>query len=268
MTSQGPIIHESDVVFGTGGGEDLRCDVYRPPKGASPASAILLLRRRDPAPLTQVMAHRLAERGHVAIVSEYRIGFNVTDKGFVPVAGQEWPAPLHDAKAAVRWTRANSEQLGIDPRCIAVLGGSNAGLVAGVVAGTADVAELEGGGGNAGVSSGVAAAVLAYTPTTLSQWGVPLIIGANPTPVLIAQASPITHVSQKSPPTLFLHGGDDTMILPSNSVDMHNALRAAGAPSELHLYAGQGHGYDWQPEFASHTIDLISLFVSRYAKPG
>ncbi len=268
MTSPDPIAHEADIVFGTGRGEDLKCDVYRPPKGAAWASAILLLRRRDPAPLTQVMAHRFAERGHVAIVSEYRIGFNVTDKGFVPVAGQEWPAPLHDAKAAVRWARANSEQLGIDPRCIAVFGGSNAGLVAGVVAGTADVAELEGGGGNAGVSSAVAAAVLAYTPTTLSKWGVPLIVGANPTPALIAQASPITHVSQKSPPTLFLHGAADTMIPPSNSIQMHEALQAAGVPSELHVYAGQGHGYDWQPEFANHTIDLISLFMLRFAKPA
>jgi hypothetical protein len=57
MTSHDPIVHDSDVIFGTGGGEDLKCDVYRPPTGASRASAILLLRRRDPAPLMQVMAH-------------------------------------------------------------------------------------------------------------------------------------------------------------------------------------------------------------------
>jgi acetyl esterase/lipase len=268
MTSQDPIVHESDVVFGTGGGEALKCDVYRPPKGASRASAILLLRRRDPAPISQLQAHLLAQRGHVAIVSEYRIGFNVTDKGFVPFAGQEWPAPLHDAKAAVRWTRANSEQLGIDPRCIAVFGGSNAGLVAGVVAGTADVAKLEGDGGNSGVSSAVAAAILAATPTTLSIWGIPLIVGANPTPATVAEASPMTHVSDKSPPTMFLHGADDTMITPSNSIEMHDALQAAGVPSEFHLYAGQGHGFTAQPEFISHIVDLISLFVSRYAKPG
>jgi acetyl esterase/lipase len=267
MTSQDPIVHESDVVFGTGGGQPLKCDVYRPPSD-KPTLAILVLRRREPAPLAQVTAHRFAECGHVAIVSEYRIGFNVTDKGFVPFAGEEWPAPLHDAKAAIRWTRANSERLGIDPACICVYGGSNAGLVAGVAAGTADVARLEGDGGNAGVSSAVAAAIMLYTPTTLSTWGVPLIVGANPTPELIAEASPVTHVSPKSPPTLLLHGGDDNIILPSNSVDMHNALRAAGVPSELHLYAGQNHGYEWQPGFFDHTIDLVSLFVSRYAKPA
>jgi acetyl esterase/lipase len=265
MTSQDAIVHESDVVFGTGGGEPLKCDVYRPATD-KPASAVIVLRRRAPAPLSQIMAHRLAQRGHVGIVAEYRIGFNVTDKGFVPFAGEEWPAPLHDAKAAIRWTRANGASLGVDPNCIAVLGASNAGLVAGVAAGTADLAELEGEGGNSGVSSAVAAAILLYTPTTLSQWGIPLIIGANPTPGLIAEASPATHVSAKSPPTMFVHGGDDNMILPSNSVDMHNALRAAGVPSELHLYAGQGHGFDAQPEFFNHVADLVSLFVSRYAR--
>jgi acetyl esterase/lipase len=267
MTSGDPIVHESDVVFGTGGGDSLKCDVYRPPTDEA-TSAIILLRRRDPAPLTQVMAHRLAQRGHLAIVSEYRIGFRVTDKGFAPFAGEEWPGPLHDAKAAVRWTRAHSAKLGIDPDAIAVYGGSNAGLVAGVVAGTADVAALEGNGGNAGVSSRVAAAVLAYTPTTLSKWGIPLIVGAHPTPELIAEASPMTHVGPKSPATLFLHGDADKLIEPSNSVDMHNRLRAAGVPSELHLYAGLDHQFDLQPAFMDHVADLISLFMRRYASPA
>jgi acetyl esterase/lipase len=270
MTSQDPIVHESDVVFSHGGGEPLTCDVYRPPVGSPRASSILFLQpgRGNRAPILQVFAHDLAARGHVGIVAEFRPGFRTTDKGFEPYPPNTWPMSLHDGKAAIRWVRANSDQLGIDPSSITLFGVSNAGLLAGVLAGTPDRPELEGEGGNPGVSTAVAAAILAYAPTTLSRWGIPLIVGADALPERIAEASPVTHVSKSSPPTMFIHGGDDTMIEPSNSVEMHNALRAAGVPSELHLYAGQSHGFVQQPEFINHTVDLISLFVSRYAKPA
>jgi len=42
----------------------------------------------------------------------------------------QFPAPVHDVKAAVRWLRANASKFGIDPDRIGVTGGSAGGHLA------------------------------------------------------------------------------------------------------------------------------------------
>src|SRR5690606_40079937 len=73
-----------------------------------------------------------------------------------------WPAQIHDTKAAIRWTRANADRLGIDADKIAVAGYSAGGMLALMAAGTNGMEEFEGDGGNAGVSSDVQACIVVY----------------------------------------------------------------------------------------------------------
>ena len=47
-----------------------------------------------------------------------------------------WPAQIHDTKAAIRWTRANAERIGVDADKIAVAGYSAGGMLALMAAGT------------------------------------------------------------------------------------------------------------------------------------
>src|SRR5207237_5878805 len=95
-----------------------------------------------------------AARGYVAIAAQYRL------------SGQAgFPALIHDAKAAIRWVRANAKTLGIEPQRIAVVGYSAGGYHALFTAGTANRAEFEGAEGNPGVSTQVAVC-LAYYPAT------------------------------------------------------------------------------------------------------
>ena len=49
--------------------------------------------------------YRLARRGLVAVVAEYRV-----------MDQDPWPAQIHDVKTALRWVRANANDLGVDPR--------------------------------------------------------------------------------------------------------------------------------------------------------
>src|SRR2546428_11708431 len=70
-----------------------------------------------------------------------------------------WPAQIHDVKATIRWMRANSERLGIDPAAIVVGGKSAGGHLALLTAGTRGIDEFEGDGGNTTVSSEVAAVI-------------------------------------------------------------------------------------------------------------
>ncbi|MCU1701656.1 MAG: Alpha/beta hydrolase fold-3 domain protein [Mycobacterium sp.] len=43
-------------------------------------------------------------------------------------------------------------------------------------------------------------------------------------------------------PFLFFHGSDDRIVSPSQTLLLHNALRAAGADSTRYVIDGAGHG--------------------------
>lgn len=149
---------EKDVVFGKGGDMDLKLDIYRPRPGSQKRMATIHFHGGGFAGGNkESLAERIrpfAALGYVAIAAQYRL------------SGQAgYPALVHDAKAAIRWVRANARTLGIEPARIGVVGYSAGGYHALFTAGTGDKPEFEGNGGNAGVSTKVAVC-LAYYPAT------------------------------------------------------------------------------------------------------
>jgi len=93
-------------------------------------------------------------------------GFAVASVNYRLVPSVRYPAPAHDAKAAVRWLRAKATQYGLDPDRIAIGGVSAGGHLASLTALTAGDAQLEGDlGDHLGVSSAVSA-VVAYCPSS------------------------------------------------------------------------------------------------------
>jgi acetyl esterase/lipase len=70
--------------------------------------------------------------------------------------------------------------------------------------------------------------------------------------------SPASYAGADSPPHLFVHGEDDTLVPPDQSRLMHEALTAAGIRSELMLIPGRGHAMppDDSPEI-HRTIDFL-----------
>jgi acetyl esterase/lipase len=46
-----------------------------------------------------------------------------------------------------------------------------------------------------------------------------------------------------TPPVFLAHGGDDPISSPENSVVLYQALKRAGVPAELHIYAGATHDF-------------------------
>jgi acetyl esterase/lipase len=106
---------EKDVVFGKGGDMDLKLDIYRPPAGAEKRMATIHFHGGGFAGGSKdSLAERIrpyAALGYVAIAAQYRL------------SGQAgYPALIHDAKAAIRWVRANAKTLGIEPQRIGVVG--------------------------------------------------------------------------------------------------------------------------------------------------
>jgi acetyl esterase/lipase len=256
---------EEGVVFGTGGGRDLRCDVFTPPGATAGAPGVLLVhgggwRQGD---RTQLRGYGilLGRLGYVCVASEYRL---------TPEAA--WPAQIHDVKAALRWMRANHERLGVDPQRIAISGNSAGGHLALHAAGTPGMPEFEGDGGHEGVSTEVAAAIAFYPPVTMiDAGGAPAgfsrtLFGDGATPDSARLASPLTFLSGRFPPTLLIHGTRDELVPLEESLRMQRALLEAGVPAELHSYADQPHGFDGEPRLGRHCADVMALFLERYVR--
>src|SRR5205807_8305243 len=74
----------------------------------------------------------------------------------------KFPAAVQDAKASVRYLRANAAKYNIDPDKIGAVGASSGGHLAAMLGTTAGVREFEGNGGNPEYSSKVQAVVALY----------------------------------------------------------------------------------------------------------
>ena len=61
------------------------------------------------------------------------------------------------------------------------------------------------------------------------------------------ELSPGLRVPAGTPPIFLAHGGDDLISPPEHSVVMYLALRRAGVPAELHVYARAAHDFGVRP---------------------
>ncbi|MGI9324707.1 MAG: alpha/beta hydrolase fold domain-containing protein [Pseudomonadales bacterium] len=263
MSSARKVILKEDVVFGTGGGSDLHCDVFIPPDTTAPARGLLLVHGGawvvgDKSQL-RGYGFLLGREGTVCVASEYRLAKN-----------SQWPAQIHDVKAAIRWMRANADELGIDPERIAVCGASSGAHLALMAAGSGDRPELEGSGGNAAASSRVAAAVSFYGPTELEPGGemlkdsVAQLLGTDPGPEVFKQASPVTYVTAGYPPTMLMHSNQDELVPREQSVAFAEALNRLGVPVELHLFDNVPHMFDGSKRLGRQAAYMVNSFLQRY----
>jgi acetyl esterase/lipase len=55
--------------------------------------------------------------------------------------------------------------------------------------------------------------------------------------------NPAIQVTDRTPPTFLVHAYDDTMNMVENSLLYASALRKAGVPAEVHVYAAGGHAF-------------------------
>jgi acetyl esterase/lipase len=251
---------DRDLVFGRGGELDLKLDVYHPSGDVTKRTAVIQLHgggfARGAKENIANNCRLFAERGYVAIASQYRL-----------VDQAQWPAQIHDVKAAIRWTRANASQVGVDPEKIAVAGYSAGALLSLVAAGSGDRPELEGDGGTPDVSSTVAACIAFYPPLQqsrpASEAGARLI-PAGSSDAVYEEASPITYARAGMPPTVLLHSTGDTTLPVEGSMRLFDSLRAAGVPVEMHIFDGLSHVFDRHPEFAEPSIEVCHLFLDRH----
>ena len=175
------------------------------------------------------------------------------------------PAPIQDAKAAVRWLRANAAKYKLDPQRFASFGASAGGNLAALLGTSCGAAALEGPElGNADQSSCVQAVVDWFGPTDFLQMDAQFagtacpvdhnaanspestLVGApiQTKPETSKLMNPITYVSAKAPPFLIQHGTADCNVPPQQGKLLADALTPLiGADKVTYtLIPGAGHG--------------------------
>ncbi len=251
-----------DLVFGNAGGRELKCDLFMPPTPGDSRPGALVLHggawRSGDRRQLRGYGIQLARFGFVTVCSEYRLS------GEAP-----WPAQIHDAKAALRWMRANAAELGLDAARIAVTGNSAGAHLALMIGATPNEPRFEGDSGNAGVDTTCSAVIAIYPPTRLKSGAdidgaVTALFGGTADADTESAASPISHVRPDFPPTLLIHGNADTTVPVGASLSMYKALADQGAAVELHVYQGAPHAFDAIPEFGRQVIDIMALFLDRH----
>ena len=220
------------------------------------------------------MRTALAKAGYVVAAAEYRV---------VP---NKFPALLEDAKAAVRFLRAHASEYGIEPDRIGVLGDSAGGYLSQMAGATNGEKEFDK-GDYLDQSSDVQAVVSLYGISDLRNIGAgfspeiekvhesPAVteallvngpaFGKFPgasilqTPEKALEASPIGHVNGNEPPYLLMHGSEDPLVSPVQSVQMFNALKNKKEDVRYIILEGAKHGdVSWyQPNVINTVVDFF-----------
>jgi len=143
--------------------------------------------------------------------------------------GEPARRPLQDAQRAISLVRSRAGEWGIDPRRIGIVGFSAGGHLASATATSFDQRT--------------------YAPiddidkiSCRPDFAIPVYSG-----YLKAkdkdELAPGIHIPTNAPPFFLVHGGEDIISPPEGSVLMYLALKRAGVPAELHIYAGTTHDF-------------------------
>lgn len=173
------------------------------------------------------VAEWLNSIGVTGIILKYR----------VPKGPDQTPSapPLQDAQRAMSLVRSKAGEWGIDPKRIGMLGFSAGGNLTALACTHYDHRTYEPADDVDKVSCRPDFGVLVYPA-----W---LVEESKDHP---DQLKPEFPVNDRTPQMFLVHAGDDG-ITAANSALMYLALKKAGVPAELHVYATGGHGFGLRP---------------------
>jgi acetyl esterase/lipase len=265
---------QEDIVYGRKFGTALTMDVFTPKQHAKGLGVIFIVsggwssRHEDITQYAVPFIDLLAERGYTvfAVVHGSRPRYSI-------------PEMIGDLERAVRYIRFHADSYAIDDKQIGICGASAGGhlaLMLGTNARTEDGAAKD---AVDRVSARVQAVASLCPPTDFLNYGQPgenalgrgklqkfdaafdfrdiSEDGRTITPITDAARirdigrliSPVNHASADDPPTLLIHGDQDTIVPIQQSREMIGRLQAAQVPCHLTVRPGKDHGWpDYSPE--------------------
>ncbi len=259
-----------------------KLDLYLPTTGSGPYPVVIMVHgggfmfgdKSDGMGLTGV--DQLLAEGYAVASINYRLS-----------GESKYPSQIHDAKAAVRFLRANAGAYNLDPQKFGAWGASAGGNLVALLGTTCGVAELEGPElGNADQSSCVQAVVDWFGPIDFLKMdeqfagtGCPQnhnaanspesqLVGAaiQTVPEVVKTTNPTNYIDGTDAPFLIQHGSADCNIPPVQGKDLAEALTAAiGAENATYtLIDGAGHG---GAQFETEAnLQFVLNFLNKHLK--
>ncbi len=152
------------------------------------------------------------------------------------------PAPLDDARRAMRMIRERATRLGLDRARIGVMGFSAGGHLASTLSTLYESAEER------PDFSILVYPVISFSTQHGHSGSLRNLLGWPADPQLVWRLSTERAVTAETPPTFLFHTNADTGVPPENSVLYYLALRRHGVPAELHIYQDGRHGVGLAPK--------------------
>ena len=206
----------------------LALDVYRPTlaEGATAPVVVFLYGggwKTGSRDQYRFVGQRLAERGILAVVADYRTYPAVTFPGFV-----------EDGASAVAWARRHAPEYSGDPDRVFIAGHSAGAQIAALI-GT-DPRYLAAHGMEATDLAGVIGLSGPYDFVISGSYRA--VFGE---PALWPQAQAINYVDGNEPPFLLIHGTEDRVVEARDSQQLADKLRFNGVQARLLWLPGAGH---------------------------
>ncbi|MES2891987.1 MAG: alpha/beta hydrolase [Bacteroidota bacterium] len=257
-----------DIAYTTAKNPRQVLDIIYPDTGAAPYKCIVVFhgggwaygskQSETVAPIFQAIS-----QGYAVVSVDYRLADEVT-----------WPKPLHDAKAAIRYVRANAFRHLLDATNIVVWGVASGGHLAEMLAATNNQPGFEDLAlGNPFTSSAVQGVVAWYPVSDISELPDAMsaaagkIMGVNvkDNKTQLREMNPVELVTKDFPPILLVHGTKDQLIPFSQSVSMQQKVNEATGKmiATLRRIEGAVNG-DPQiksPESFSQDLDFVDRIL-------
>ncbi len=260
-----------DVIYATVDGKDLGLDIYMPAGVQAPPLLVWV----------HGGAWRRGSKARPPMIFVEN-GIAMASLDFRQSTEAQFPAMVHDIKAAIRFLRANASDYGYRTDRIAISGSSSGDHLAALVGVTNGHPTLEGSvGDHAGQSSDVQAIISyfgASNLTTILNQSTPfglgvrepaleLLLGALPDSAeeLAELASPVFHVDRNDPPLLLLHGDQDPQMPINQAHELEGAYEQLRLSVSLDVIHGAAHGgrVFYSGDHATDALDFLRRAIGR-----
>ena len=218
---------KTDIAYGSAPRQKL--DIYWPEVGSPSRPVVVFFYggswKRGNRGSYRFVGEAFAARGYVAVVPDYRLYPEV-----------RFPAFVEDGARAVAWVHENIRDYGGDPDRIVLAGhsaGAHIAMLLSLDRGYLDSVDVP-----SHAIAGVAGLAGPYAFDPLRYRTIRPIFASTANP---DDARPISFARPNAPPTLLLHGEDDTLVKPVNSELLARALRAKGVNARYAPLENIGH---------------------------